>query len=139
MDHINNSNNNYTRYTNTSASSATTTQNVTLINPGTNNSTNYPTNNFSSNNLNNPYINNNVTRNRNPEPNNLAKELHILNVKSIFYTTLATDFINNNNFLEEIDHNYNTRRRAQGRFKVPRFYNEYGRNSFGRHSTNSSE
>lgn len=58
--------------------------------------------------------------------NNLPKELKILNVKNIYSTTLATEFFNNSNFLHEIDHTYNTRRRAQKRYKVDSFFNDYG-------------
>lgn len=61
--------------------------------------------------------------------NNLAKDVNVLNVKSLYYTTLINEFFNDTRFLKPIDHVHNTRRRAEGRFKVERFRNEYGRNT----------
>lgn len=57
----------------------------------------------------------------------LAKDLNILNIKNIYYTTLANEFYNDARFLHQIDHAHDTRRRAEGRFIEGRFYNEYGR------------
>lgn len=60
---------------------------------------------------------------------NRAKILHLLNVKSIYYMTLINEFYRDSRFLKVIDHNHNTRRRQQGKFKVEKFRNEYGRNT----------
>ncbi|KAI8123357.1 hypothetical protein CVS40_5894 [Lucilia cuprina] len=65
----------------------------------------------------------------NINPRNLAKSLHVLNVKNIFFSTICKEFYNNSNYLQPINHNHNTRNRAQGRFKVDRFSNEYGRST----------
>lgn len=78
---------------------------------------NYNINDYS-NNIREQYIN---------ENNSAAKELNILNVKSIYYSTLAKEFYNDSRFLIPIDHDHNTRRRAAGRFREGRFHNEYGR------------
>lgn len=76
---------------------------------------------------NNSNLNYNTTENRKNNPADIAKELKIPNVKTIYYTVLSNEFFNNNEFLKEIDHVYNTRHRAQGRYKVESFHNEYGR------------
>ena len=60
---------------------------------------------------------------------NLAKSLNVLNIKNIYYTTIIKEFDNDTRFLKPIDHAHNTRIRSQGRFKVERFFNEYGRNT----------
>lgn len=67
-------------------------------------------------------------------PNNralirIAKDLQVLSVKNIYYATLAKEFYNDGRYIKPIEHTHNTRRRAQGRFKVERFTNEYGRSS----------
>ena len=61
-------------------------------------------------------------------PNNLASKLNVLNIKSIYYFTLFNEFHKDDRFLNVIDHRHNTRRRAQGRYKIKQFFNEYGRN-----------
>lgn len=59
--------------------------------------------------------------------NTIYKELKILNVDSIHNTTTANDFFEDNRFLHIIDHSHNTRRRAQKRYKVDKFSNDFGR------------
>ena len=61
-------------------------------------------------------------------PNNYASKLNALNIKSIYHITLFNEFYKDLWFLDVIDHQYNTRRRAQGRYKVKKFFGEYGRN-----------
>lgn len=94
-----NFNTHYNTYTESTSNNTRTTQNITTYNGN------------------------------NSDIHNLAKNLRILNIKSIYYTKTSTDFFNNASLLNEIDHRYNTRRRAQGRYKVERFSNEYGSNS----------
>ena len=54
-----------------------------------------------------------------------------VNLKSIYYFTLINKFHKGDRFLDVIDHRFKTRRRAQERYKVKQFFNEfyeYGRN-----------
>ena len=74
-------------------------------------------------NNNTPQITNNIDN-----TDKIAKNLNILNVKNIYYTSIIKEFYNNR-FLQPIDHQHNTRIRSQGRFKVERFSNEYGHNT----------
>lgn len=53
---------------------------------------------------------------------------NIMTIKNIYKTTIIKEF-EDANFLEPISHSHNTRRRAEGRFKTPRFNNKYGKNS----------
>ena len=74
-------------------------------------------------NYNNRIISNTV------QNSSIAKEQRILNIKSIFYITLAIEFYNDARFLKIIDHRYDTRQRAAGGFKTGSFYNNYGKNT----------
>ncbi|XP_037827190.1 uncharacterized protein LOC119615183 [Lucilia sericata] len=75
-------------------------------------------------------INTRITNNTNINSiRSFPKELNILNVNRIYSTSLASDFFDDSRFLHPIDHGYNTRRRSQKRFKVERFYNEYGKST----------
>lgn len=65
--------------------------------------------------------------NRLENTSNLAKNLNILNVKNIYHTTIIKEFENSNRFLQPLNHQHNTRKKAQGRYKVGRFTNEYSR------------
>lgn len=56
------------------------------------------------------------------------KENNILNVKNIYKSTIINEF-KDENFLEPLDHNYNTRRRSEGRFKIPRYTNKHGKST----------
>ena len=47
------------------------------------------------------------------------KDQKILNVKSIFKIALVSEFHGDASFLETIDHSHATRRKTEGRFKVP--------------------
>lgn len=58
---------------------------------------------------------------------NIAKDQRVLNVKSIYHTTLAIEFYDDPRFRKPIDHHHNTRSRTEGRFKVERHYNNYGK------------
>lgn len=60
---------------------------------------------------------------------NLPKSLNILNVKNLFYSSIIKEFDKDDRFLHPINHNYNTRRRYQGRFTIEQFSNEYGRST----------
>lgn len=61
--------------------------------------------------------------------NNLPKQLQILNIKNLYYSTLASEFLEDNTYLQKIDHTHYTRMRAEGRYKVPQYKNNYGRNT----------
>lgn len=61
--------------------------------------------------------------------NDLNKYLQILNIKSLYKTTILSEFSEHSNLLERINHQQNTRRRALGRFNVPSFKNDYGKHS----------
>lgn len=87
-----------------------------------NNRYNIQHNNLQINNNNNYTVNNNRS-----EQNNIAKDLRILNVKHLYYTTLLNDFYNDPRFLKRIDHQHNTRSREQGKYKVERYKNNYGK------------
>lgn len=62
------------------------------------------------------------------DTDNIAKVLHILEIKNIYHITIIKEF-SNNNFLHPIDHIHNTRTKSQGRYKINRFKNEYGQNT----------
>lgn len=64
-----------------------------------------------------------------PRQNQLHKDLQILNIKDIYKTTILTEFYNKTGILSLIDHEKNTRSKAQGQYKIPRFRNNYGKNS----------
>lgn len=51
----------------------------------------------------------------------------ILNINSLYKQTLTSIFHGDTRFLQEIDHIHNTRRRDEGRFKVPAYRNNYGK------------
>ncbi|XP_046812429.1 putative uncharacterized protein DDB_G0282133 [Lucilia cuprina] len=104
--------------------------NNTTYNIGNINNTTY--NIHTSNNISNNITNATAIFNNNSnssQSNCLANELHVLKVKSIYYTTLAIEFYNDARFLQKIDHQYNTRRRNEGRFKVGSFQNNYGKST----------
>ena len=65
------------------------------------------------------------TANSNVRNFNLASKLNILNIKSIYYFTIINELFKDNRFIKIFDHEYNIRRRAQGRYKVKQFFNEY--------------
>lgn len=89
----------------------------------------------------NPNIRTNQSNNQNPietrksksnktlvNTNNLPKHLQILNIKHIYYSTLANEFFESS-YLHKIVHTHNTRMRAEGRYKVPQYKNNYGRST----------
>lgn len=55
--------------------------------------------------------------------------MNILKIKGIYKTTIVNEFYGNSNFLNQINHEQNTRRRLQGRYKIPSFRNHYGKYS----------
>ena len=57
------------------------------------------------------------------------KNQKLLNVKNIFKITLVSEFHGDERFLEIIDHSHSTRRKTEGRFKVPLYKNDYGKHS----------
>lgn len=58
--------------------------------------------------------------------NNKYKDLNILNIQNLYKTTIMNEF-NNNEFLKPIQHQQNTRRKAQGRYQIPSYKNDYGK------------
>lgn len=89
------------------------------------------------NNFLNQNILNNVAQNNNnnvnhQQPNqniDLYSKLKILNITGIYKTTLINEFYNNQHYLKHIEHHQNTRMRAQGRYQVPSYKNDYGKYS----------
>lgn len=69
---------------------------------------------------------NHTTINNNPATNNIAKELRILNINSIYKTTMAIEFHNDPRFLHRINHNHQTRMNVEGRYRVQSYRNNYG-------------
>lgn len=61
--------------------------------------------------------------------NDLYKDFKILNIKCLYKTTIINEFHDNRDFLDCINHEQNTRRRAQGRYKIPNYKNDYGKYS----------
>ena len=92
---------------------------------------NYTTNvNINTTSANNTYVNTNIKQHlTNNNVTNVATKLEVLNVKSIFDITLINEFFNDARYLKPIEHIYNTRRRAEGRYMVESFKNNYGKNS----------
>lgn len=78
----------------------------------------------------------NISNNEHSQTNNnidikiksFCKQHNILNVKNIYKSIIINEF-HDENFLEPLDHRYNTRRRSEGRYKVPRFTNKHGKNT----------
>lgn len=64
-----------------------------------------------------------------PLNSNIARDLRILSVNSIYKTTLAIEFFNDTRFLQKIDHNYQTRRNVEGRYRVQKYRNDYGKST----------
>lgn len=60
---------------------------------------------------------------------NICKELNILNIKNLYNTTIINEFYDDTTYLKNIDHQINTRMRAEGRYQVPSYKNNYGKNS----------
>lgn len=90
----------------------------------------YTTNNSETINTTNQNNNTIITRYQTSHNNtDLYKDLQILNIEGIYKTSIVNEFYNDTNLLECIDHQQNTRRRAQKRYKVPSFRNEYGKQS----------
>lgn len=85
----------------------------------------------------NPYTNNtqsnkntnNVNKQLLSNSTELCKELKIMSIENIYKTTIINEFCNNTNLLQHLNHEQNTRRRTQGRFHIPSFRNNYGKNS----------
>lgn len=115
--HISNSNNNVPYIINTS-----------LHNNINQQQNNHPTTITQPNTINYAYENNNPSS-TSTNINNIATQEHILNIKSIFYTTMAIEFYNDARFLKQIDHIHNTRRKAKGRYTVQKYKNNYGKHS----------
>lgn len=59
---------------------------------------------------------------------NFSKQNNILNIKNIYKSTIINEFLDEH-YLEPVNHRYNTRRRAEGKFKVPRHNNKHGKNT----------
>lgn len=60
---------------------------------------------------------------------NFMKQQQILNTNSLYKVTIINDFHPETAFLQKINHAYDTRRRSEGRYKVPTFNNQYGKNT----------
>lgn len=79
----------------------------------------------------NPHNSINQIYTHNVENHNIkefAKTHNILTVKNIYKTTIINEFYDDSSLLP-INHQYNTRRRAEGRYNIPRFNNKYGKNT----------
>lgn len=88
------------------------------------------TNNNTHNNIttdNNLQESNNATANNISTTCNIATKLQVANVKTIYNMCLINEFYDDPNYLIPIDHAYNTRNRSEGRYKVERFHNNYGK------------
>lgn len=76
--------------------------------------------------------NSNTHENRNQISHNqtdLFKDLEILNIDGLYKTSILNEFYDEPNLLQHIDHQQNTRRRAERRYKIPSFRNDYGKKS----------
>ncbi|XP_065370974.1 homeobox protein 2-like [Calliphora vicina] len=105
--------------------------NISNNNISSNNNINNISNNNISNSIHNANINNNTSNNNNNVNTfNTNNNNNIIDnaKKNIYRITLTIEFYNDPRFLKPIDRQYNTRRRAEGRFKVERFCNNYGKN-----------
>lgn len=132
-DHINNAPNNNTTisiYSNVNQiHSNTLNNNTTNVTSISNNNANWRNTSTTNNNNTNNNTKQKLNKNKNSKINNIARDLHLLNIRSIYYTTLTNEFYNDTRFLQVVDHSYNTRHRSQGKFKVPSFLNDYGKNT----------
>lgn len=67
----------------------------------------------------------------NSEPNadqhTTYKQLGLLNIKQLFKLNILEEYYNNQPYKRPIEHQFNTRRRAQGFLQTSRFNNSYGR------------
>lgn len=87
---------------------------------------------YSNQNILNDTAQNNIKNINHQQPNqniNLYTELKILNINGIYKTTITNEFYNNQHYLKQIEHDQNTRMRAQGRYQVPSYKNDYGKYS----------
>lgn len=57
------------------------------------------------------------------------KKEHLLNINSLYRITIINEFNSETTFLQKIDHAYETRRRLEGRYKIPTYKNMYGKNT----------
>lgn len=73
--------------------------------------------------------NNNNYNQRYTNTKQLYEDLHILNINKIYQTTIINEFYNDTKLLQQLDHDQNTRSKTQGRYKIPRFQNNYQKNS----------
>lgn len=139
-----NTNNTIANIQNLNSSTGTANTNTNNVNANADNAPNVYAHNLPSNNITHCNITNTIlidnnhfqnTTSANPNyiaptnNNNIASALHILNIKSIYRVTLINEFFNDHRFLIPIDHAYNTRRRAKGRYKVERHKNNFGKYS----------
>lgn len=60
---------------------------------------------------------------------NYPKDRNVLNVYNVYRTTLANEFYGDTRFLQKISHNHQTRRNYEGKYRVEKFRNEYGRST----------
>lgn len=93
--------------------------------------TNYNNINTHSNNIftySNNTLNNMHTHNTRQLVTHFAKQNNILNVKNIYKSTIINEF-QDEHYLKPVDHQYNTRRKAEGKFKVPKHNNKHGKNT----------
>lgn len=58
---------------------------------------------------------------------NASNELGLLTVHNLFLFNMVNEMYNDQRFKQPIQHDINTRRRAQGYLEVPRIHNSYGR------------
>lgn len=73
--------------------------------------------------------NNTKKRENSNNTKSLNGKLNILSVKNIYKITIINEFYGNTQFLHPISHEYRTRRRTEGRFQIPAFRTNYGKNS----------
>lgn len=57
----------------------------------------------------------------------IYKQHNVLNIRQIFAITIASEFSEDPILARKIRHQYNTRRRSEGWYEVPKFANEYGK------------
>lgn len=60
----------------------------------------------------------------------ISSKTKLLNIEQLHKMEVISRFWNDNTYKIPVQHNFNTRRRQQGRYNIPRHWNEYGRRRY---------
>lgn len=67
--------------------------------------------------------------NKEKSPKAIFKNMAILNINQLYTVTIVKEFMEDGGLAKKLDHKVNTRSKAEGKYNIPKYKNDYGKYS----------